>query len=567
MIKRWFSWAAVTLLALLCAVVAVLQYRWIGEISGAERLRLQDQLRDELASFRSAFSDEIRASAAALQTTTPEVERLGREGAYAARYREWKAAYPPLFQRIAIAAPQGDALQLQLLDPAAGRFSPAPWPDTWAGLRARLESRLTAGPGPHPGRGPGDPSRFSGPWPGGHVPHHPQNRPAAQSAQSGVFELPRFSRGPHSRPGEQDWLIVEPDPEYLRAVLLPELMRRYLGRSGRIDYDAVVTAPQGLIFQSGSAAVQHIAEATDASIPLWESSGRPGPPMGGALDWTLSVRHKAGSLEALVEHARRRNLALSAGLLLLIVATVAALVRFSRQAQRLAELQIHFVAGVSHELRTPLTVIRTAAYNLRGRLAERPQSVERYGELIEGESKKLEALIEQVLQFASARAGHAVRRLEPVRVEDVIEKALETSALARRQAGVVLEKEIAGDLPPVLADGLALRHAVQNLVDNALKYGAAGGKWIGISAAARPHASVPSVEICVADRGPGIPADEQPHIFDPFFRGRRAVSDQIHGAGLGLDLVKKIADAHGGSVQVRSAAGKPTEFVLRIPAA
>ena len=103
------------------------------------------------------------------------------------------------------------------------------------------------------------------------------------------------------------------------------------------------------------------------------------PVMGGGLAWTLMVRHRSGSLEKLVEQARRRNLALSAGLLLLIVATVATLVRFSRQAQRLAELQINFVAGVSHELRTPLTVIRTAAYNLRGRMAERPEHVERYG--------------------------------------------------------------------------------------------------------------------------------------------------------------------------------------------
>lgn len=78
------------------------------------------------------------------------------------------------------------------------------------------------------------------------------------------------------------------------------------------------------------------------------------PVMGGGLAWTLMVRHRSGSLEKLVEQARRRNLALSAGLLLLIVATVATLVRSSRQAQRLAELQINFVAGVSHELRTRL---------------------------------------------------------------------------------------------------------------------------------------------------------------------------------------------------------------------
>jgi signal transduction histidine kinase len=79
------------------------------------------------------------------------------------------------------------------------------------------------------------------------------------------------------------------------------------------------------------------------------------------------VRHRAGSLDAAVARARRRNLAVTAGVLLLMAASVSTLIRFTRRAQRLAELQMEFVAGVSHELRTPLTVIHTAAYNLRGK--------------------------------------------------------------------------------------------------------------------------------------------------------------------------------------------------------
>jgi signal transduction histidine kinase len=75
----------------------------------------------------------------------------------------------------------------------------------------------------------------------------------------------------------------------------------------------------------------------------------------------------------------------------------------------------------------------------------------------------------------------------------------------------------------------------------------------------------PAVEIRVADRGPGIPAEEQRHIFEPFFRGRRAVHDQVHGTGLGLSLAKKIVEAHGGSIRVRSEQGKGTEFIVRIP--
>jgi two-component system phosphate regulon sensor histidine kinase PhoR len=118
----------------------------------------------------------------------------------------------------------------------------------------------------------------------------------------------------------------------------------------------------------------------------------------------------------------------------------------------------------------------------------------------------------------------------------------------------------------VLADQLAIKHAFQNLVDNALKYGADGSNWIGIYASAVKDENGPAVEVRVADRGPGIPPDEQPRIFDPFFRGRRAIQDQVHGTGLGLNLVKKIVEAHGGTIRVSSELSKGTEFIVRIPA-
>jgi signal transduction histidine kinase len=87
------------------------------------------------------------------------------------------------------------------------------------------------------------------------------------------------------------------------------------------------------------------------------------------------VWNKAGSLESLVARTRWRNLAVSSALLLMILASVGTLMRLSRKSEQLAEQQINFVAGVSHELRTPLTVIRTAAFNLQGKLATRPESV------------------------------------------------------------------------------------------------------------------------------------------------------------------------------------------------
>src|SRR6185437_9567976 len=107
-----------------------------------------------------------------------------------------------------------------------------------------------------------------------------------------------------------------------------------------------------------------------------------------------------------VETQRRRNIAVSGGMLLLILATGAALVRFTRASQRLAELRMNIVAGVSHELRSPLTVIRTAAFNLqREGFSSRPDQVRRYGELIGVESTRLERLVENVLRFAAISRG------------------------------------------------------------------------------------------------------------------------------------------------------------------
>jgi signal transduction histidine kinase len=271
----------------------------------------------------------------------------------------------------------------------------------------------------------------------------------------------------------------------------------------------------------------------------------------------MFVRHRSGSLEAVVAQARWRNLAVTAGVLLLMVASVAALVRFTRRSQKLAELQMDFVAGVSHELRTPLAVIHTAAYNLRGAVAQNPSQVERYGVLIQQESGRLKETVEQVLQFAGAKAGWVIQKPEPLSVETVIE-----AVIGRSQCAV--EKRIEPGLPPILGDPVALQHALQNLLGNAAKYGMG---WIGVSASQAREKGQATVEIRVADRGPGIPQDEQRHIFEPFFRGRRAVADQIHGAGLGLNLAKKIVEAHGGSIRVKSEPAKGTEFIVRIPAA
>jgi signal transduction histidine kinase len=155
-----------------------------------------------------------------------------------------------------------------------------------------------------------------------------------------------------------------------------------------------------------------------------------------------------------------------------------------------------------------------------------------------------------------------IHELEPVSVERVIEETMEMSRPVIQAAHCTVEKTVDSGLPEVLADPLALKSALQNLVANAVKYGSKEENWVGISASQADGA----VEIRVADRGPGIPEEEQKHIFDPFFRGKKALQEQVHGTGLGLNLAKRVVEAHGGTIRVESDPGRGTEFIVRIPA-
>jgi len=594
--RAWLPWLGVGLLTVLCGVLAFLQYRWIGEVAGAEKSRLHEDLQSRLNLLRRNFDDQIGNSCYAFVPPNSAIEKLGREEAYLEQYRRAVESHGQVIARVALAVPRGESVDLLMVDTNLGRFVPADWPADWRGMQGHVSSR----------------------WRGGPFDTHGTENTA-------LVELPRFGvesssevrsgrLGELPRMREQEWLILQLNLAYIRDTILPGMIQRYLGDSGKLDYDAKVVvsgSPWEEIYQTpgsdritaADAAVTLLDIRRGMPIPQPRDSGtppsrrltmlpppnrgeprmappprnvpapsrmqailvvgQPGDPGRGA--WLLTVHHHAGSLEAIVAQARRRNIALSGGILLLILAAVVLLMRLSRQQQQVAEIQMNFVAGVSHELRTPLTVIRTAAYNLRGKLAQSPDHVERYGKLIQDESEKLGALVEQVLRYGNTNAGRVIQERTPVAVGELIEDSLRSSQAAIEGAGVVIEKRVAPDLPMVLADAVAMKHAIQNLLDNALKYGTDGNHWIGVFASV--DTGGPAVEIRVADRGKGIPREERQHIFDPFYRGRSATRDQVHGTGLGLNLVKKIVEAHGGAIQVTSEPEQGTEFIIRIPAA
>ncbi len=277
--------------------------------------------------------------------------------------------------------------------------------------------------------------------------------------------------------------------------------------------------------------------------------------------WLLVVRHRAGSVDAAVAALRTKNLAVSFAILLLLGVSMALIVIASQRAQRLARLQVEFVAGVSHELRTPLAVISSAADNLTDGIVESKPQVKLYGSLIRNEARRLEGMMEQILEFAS---GQKRRTYDPkiLAVPELIDIAISFCSSAIQDAGFTVEKSVPSDLAPVLAEEHGMLQCLQNLIANAVKYGGEK-RWIGIEA----HMDNGYVLVSVADRGMGIEPEDLPYIFDAFYRGRSATDAQIHGTGLGLSLAKSFAQAAGGNITVKSAPGEGSCFTLRLPAA
>jgi signal transduction histidine kinase len=330
--------------------------------------------------------------------------------------------------------------------------------------------------------------------------------------------------------------------EWIRRELIPRLAERHLGNRGYT--------------------VELRTDAPEGSVRVEAAGGPPGMSLG----WSLWLRQTSDPVDAVVNSVRRRNLLISGAVLAMLMGAVWLLIQLTRSRNRYSEMQMEFVANVSHELRTPLTVIWTAAFNLRGKIAANPRHVERYGKLIQEESEKLSGIVERVLQFSGAKAGSMVRKLEPASLAEIVDAALASKKAQLEQAGcIILERALDDNLPPVLADRMALQGAIENLIQNALKYGLEGGDWLRV--AARFDASKSELVLTVADHGPGIPPEEQRKVFDAFYRGRRALEEQIHGTGLGLNLVRTIVEAHQGTITLESQLGAGTEFQIRLPAA
>jgi len=276
-----------------------------------------------------------------------------------------------------------------------------------------------------------------------------------------------------------------------------------------------------------------------------------------AANWTLNVQHNAGSLEQFITNTRRKNLAVSFGILTLLGASVVLIFLSAQRAKVLAQRQIDFVSAVSHEFRTPLAVIYSAGENLADGVAKEEKQTARYGDLIKGEGKKLSKMVEQILDFAGANSGKKKYDFRQTNVSEIIDNALAECQSLLDEKSFTIEKNVHENLPEISVDKTALSQAIQNLIVNAVKY-SDNEKFLKISATNGNK----RIKIAVEDRGIGISPKDLKHVFEPFYRAKSVVDEQIHGNGLGLNLVKQTVEAHGGEIEVKSEIGKGSKFTI-----
>lgn len=230
-----------------------------------------------------------------------------------------------------------------------------------------------------------------------------------------------------------------------------------------------------------------------------------------------------------------------------------------RREMELSQHQADFVAAVTHELKSPITSIRLLLERLTGQRVTGTEAAAAYYSAIEGETVRLERLVNRVLDSQKFRAGKMTYSMGPCALESLASKSVERFLAQAEARGVTLRLRSAEKVT-ITGDAIALAEAIDNLIDNAIRYSGPESETL---VAIRREVDIAVVE--VRDQGIGIDPDDMPRLFDPFFRGRRGDKYNVRGTGLGLALVKAAAHAHGGSAEVSAGDGGGSVFRLKLP--
>ena len=610
---------ALALLGLI-GLLATLQFHWLGQISDAERDRMRATLETGASAFARDFDSELTRAYLLFQ-----IDPLGSAEdlpiGFAARYDRWHATskYPRLVKHFYLFTSDGTT-RLQKFDPSTRSLAAVDWPASMQDWRDHVIDTVTE---PASSRG-GDYfiRRIGSPvWesvPAIVVPS-PLLPAGSQRPATGTPSAPRVV-----------YTILEIDESYVSHEMLPALAEQHFTPSSGAGVQLAVVSRAGgrVIYHSSEAFNPAPGTHADATADLFAirtqdfgrvaseihrfvtfasaerlrsekaaaagSAGvvpdnrpvivveraesgtalaRPGQAQTTTMgltrvtptlpSWQLILAHQSGSLEAAVAVARRRNLLVSSSILGVLGASMALLLLATRRAQRLAQQQMEFVATVSarapdaagghpirrREPRRRHRGRRVAGEEVRRARAGRRSAPDRHGRADSGVlgNPVRRTPAESPLRFRSRRSCAMFSRA-PRR------SRLPPGSTSSRICRTICRRSSAMSLP--FAACSRISWATRSSTEPP-------AAWIRIDARRQGN----EVLVTVSDRGIGIDPSDHERIFDPFYRAAAVVEAQIQGAGLGLSLVKRIVEAHGGAISVRSAPGAGAAFTVRLPIA
>jgi signal transduction histidine kinase len=611
--NEWFTAGFLVLLITALVTLAVLQYRWVGSVSESEKDRLKETLSASAENFAAGFQRNFRElhEAFAMQFTDEDVDWVSEIGK---AYENWIsiAEYPDLVEAVYyIRKASSEQPEIFLFQPdqvSAERIDAESVPALNRWMERRKNSSITRNQSAADGSvrivnrtaqmtnagnrsitlsaGPefGDPSFL----------FIPVQLFDVRTPNDGLSDTRVQFRLNVNQP--DDGVFIALNDDICKTRLIPDLARTYFSDSYEDQYHLSIIQPgsKNIYF---STFANGIPPHPDVSIPIRWSNGRTlfayrtNMQDNGTTDsirtsgnrfftrseidnpvhenlhepgWELWLSVTEGSLGVLVNQARTRNLMISFGVLLILGISGCVIVWIAQRSKNLSEKQMLFVTGVSHEFRTPISVIRSAAQNLSDGIIKNEARRNEYARTVLKESLRLGNMVDQIMEFSEIQSGKKTYHFTDGLLTDFSKKIESAIQPMLTEKSITLEYSLISLRQNLYADWESLLVAVMNLVQNAIKFSPENSK-IQLIIEDTEWKNNKAIRFKIKDEGIGIPNEEQIRIFEPFYRSKSVIKEQIKGNGIGLSLVKKIAEAHGGGVFVQSEEGSGSTFHLIIP--
>jgi two-component system phosphate regulon sensor histidine kinase PhoR len=233
--------------------------------------------------------------------------------------------------------------------------------------------------------------------------------------------------------------------------------------------------------------------------------------------------------------------------------------------RRVEEMRADFIANASHELRTPLAALLGFIETLQGTAKDDATAREKFLAIMQGQATRMARLIDDLLSLSRIELNAHLQPNTPVDLAPIVRQVVDGLQTLARDRGVEIKVSVSPDPLTVLGDRDELIRALENLVENALKYGAVGKRVDIIAMRGQTRAGTPEARMAVRDYGPGIPSEHLPRLTERFYRVDVADSRAQGGTGLGLALVKHVLNRHAGKLTIESTLGAGATFTMHLP--